>query len=305
MSEQDLSIIIVSFNTSAITHLCLTNLKRAVNFCEAKLKNKIEVIVVDNASTDNSVEIIKQNHRWVNLLESKTNLGFSGGNNLGLQESVNPYILLLNSDAYVKDDTLLKAFEFFIENPNCDVLGCALTYENGRFQPSSGYLPKAFNLTLWMLGIDSVPILGNLFNPVHPKSPSFFSKVKKVGWVMGAFLMMKRNVYQTVGGFDQNIFMYAEEVELCIRIKKANFNVYFTPTFLITHLAGASSNFDVQKPIYMELKNLIYVYQKHYPNLLWYFKLNLIVGCLIRIVLLTIFNKPQRKQAYLDALKLI
>lgn len=305
MSDRDLSIIIVNFNTTEITLECLNRLKESVNYCESILKNRIEVIVVDNGSTDDSVEKIKNHHRWVNLLESKTNLGYGGGNNLGLEESVNPYILLLNSDVYVEKDTLIKALEFFQSTPDCDVLGCRLSFQNGQLQPSGGYLPDLYNTAVWMFGFEAIPYIGEFAGPVHPKSEGFFERPRQLEWVTGAFFMMKRKVYEATRGFDPNIFMYMEEVELCMRIKQAGFRVYYNPIFSVTHLVGASSNFNVQKPLIFELKGLVYVFQKHYPNQVPILRLLVYSGCILRIIGFTLFNKPDKRQAYLEALKYV
>lgn len=305
MTELDLSVIIVNYNTPDVTIECLNKLRESANFCEGVLKNKIEVIVVDNASSDDSVQKIKQNHRWVNLIESKTNLGYGGGNNLGLQESVYPYILLLNSDAFVQKDTLLKALQFFQETPDCDVLGCKLTFPDGRFQPSGGYVPDPYNTTLWMLGFESIPFIGEFAGPVHPKSESFFLTPRQLEWVMGAFFMMKRKVYDATKGFDPNIFLYMEEVELCIRFKEQNFKVYYNPLFSITHISGASSASNDQKRLLYELKNLVYVFQKHYPSNVLLVRISIYLGSILRIIGFTILNKPEKRQAYIEAFKYV
>src|SRR5258705_10417374 len=102
----DLSVIVLSYNTKEITNQCLIRLQLSVNSYQAKFKNKVEVIVVDNASSDGSVEMIQKNHSWVELIASKENTGFSKGNNIGIKRAKGEYILLLNSDALIEEDTL-------------------------------------------------------------------------------------------------------------------------------------------------------------------------------------------------------
>src|SRR5258708_3718454 len=105
----NLSVIVLSFNTKDITDECLTRLKKAAEFSHNQLKNTVEVIVVENASTDGSLEMIKKKHPWIHkLIKSETNTGFSGGNNIGMGYSTKPFILLLNSDAYLEENTLVK-----------------------------------------------------------------------------------------------------------------------------------------------------------------------------------------------------
>src|SRR5947209_5391138 len=109
MKNLDLSVIIVTYNTKEITTECLFYLKKAKEYCEKELKNNIEVIVVDNASSDGSFDAIKAENPWVKIIESKDNTGFGGGNNLGIKSSKYSHILLLNSDAFVKETTLKDA----------------------------------------------------------------------------------------------------------------------------------------------------------------------------------------------------
>ncbi len=301
----DLSIIILSYNTSQITNECLTCLKKSIDFCKSKLKNNIEVIVLDNASSDNSVETIEKNHKWVKLIKSKQNLGFSKGNNEAFKKCSNPYILLLNSDSFVKPETLFQALEFFKNNPKASVLGAKLTNRKNKYQPSAGFLPNLFNNFTWQMGVEAMPYLGSLIKPIHERNENFYSKTEKVGWIMGAFFMIKRNVYKKLGGFDENIFMYAEDLELCFRIKKAGYKIFYTPKINIVHLGCASSNHDLEKPLYLELKSILYLYKKHFSNQILLFKIPIILGCLIRIPLFTIISRPQRRKAYISALKLL
>src|SRR5687768_8044492 len=102
----DLSVIVLSFNTKDITSRCLDKLKISKEYCEKKLKNKVEVIVIDNASSDGSAQFIKSEYKWVKLLQQNENTGFSKGNNIGMKESKSPFILLLNSDVYLKEESL-------------------------------------------------------------------------------------------------------------------------------------------------------------------------------------------------------
>lgn len=304
MSKIDCSIIVLSYNTLQITNECLTRVKRAVEFAK-KHGFTIEVIVIDNASSDGSLEMLKKRHQLATIIASKENTGFSGGNNMGMKKSRGKYILLLNSDAYVKEDTLVQALNYFKDHVNCDVLGCQLRFANGNFQPSAGFLPTPINTILWISGIALLSIVSQFTKPIHPRDSSFFIKAKMVEWVMGAFLMLKREVYEKTGGFDESIFMYGEEVEWCKRIKDTGFNTWYVPQFWITHLDKASSKFMLKKPLLNEIKGIVRYFKQHYQNQYWWVKIVMGFSLILRAFAFIIFWNPPRRKAYLEALRVI
>lgn len=293
----DLSIIILSYNTKNITDECLKRLQVAVDRVQKK-GIKTEVIVLDNASSDGSAEMIKKNHPWVELIESKENTGYSKGNNLAFKKTRYPNVLFLNSDVYVKDYTLQKALEYF-EDHLCDGLGVKLLYEDGTLQPSAGNLPDPLNTIFWILG------LGQLLNPFHPKNPAYFSKDNEVGWVMGAFFMIKKEVFQKVGGFDENIFMYMDEVDLCQRIKRAGFKVCFTPSITVVHLHRASSQDDPNRALVSELKGIKVYFEKYYSRSFPIVRLFLVLGLIFRIIAFSLLGRTKRARAYVEGLSVI
>ncbi len=303
MSGLDLSVVILSYNTKEITNKCLGLVEIAKDYCEKKLNNKIEVVVLDNASSDGSQDMIRLDHPWAKLIASSENTGFSKGNNTGVKNTKNPYLLLLNSDVYIKEDSLYKALAYFRVNLNCDVLGCKLTYASGQFQPSAGELPGFINIPLWISGLALLPVLKSI-NPFHPKNKPYFAKAHQVGWVMGAFLMLKRKVFEGVGGFDENIFMYLEEVELCKRMRDKGYKIWYVPTFEAIHLHGASSP-DNSNALLNELRGIKYYFKKHFKN--WYFiiKIALFKGLIFRIIIFSILRKTARVRIYREGLKVI
>lgn len=302
----DLSIIVLSYNTKDITNECLMRLRLSVDRCQRKLGNEIEVIVLDNASKDGSWEMIEQKHKWVKLIKSKVNTGYSGGNNTGLKRAKFPIILLLNSDVFVEEDTLVRVLEYF-KNPNCDVLGPKLLFDDGSFQPSAGNLPNPLNTIFWILGISLIPGIGEFTTPFHPSYKSFFESptVVPVGWITGAFFMFKREVYKKVGGFDERIFMYMDEVEFCKRIKNAGFQIWYIPSIKVTHLHGTSSKFNPHLAFVNELKGLRYYLKKYYSGSYWLVRMFLIVGLILRVMAFSILGKTKRARAYVEGLGVI
>lgn len=299
MSSLDLTISVLSYNTKDITDECLTRLQSSVVSCQKKLGKKVEVIVLDNASEDGSFEMLQKKHAWVKLVKSATNTGFSGGNNLVMKMAKGDFILLLNSDAYVEEDTIYKALKFFETNPEADILGCQLKFKDGKLQPSAGFLPTPLSTCLWISGLS---LLGLDTHPYHPQDPNFFNKVRQVEWVMGAFMMLKKQVFEKTKGFDESIFMYGEEIEWCKRIKDQGFKTYYTPEFAITHLDKASSKFMLEKPLLNEFKGIKRYFEAHYRNEWPWVKSVIQVSLTLRIIIFSLLANKVRVKAYWEAL---
>jgi GT2 family glycosyltransferase len=300
-----LSVIICTYNTKKITCECLDNLKRSIDFS----KEIVEVVVVENG-TDGTGKVIKNKYPWVKLVVPDTNTGYAMGNNLGISVSDknSKFYLFLNSDVLVNEDTLRKSIDYFEINSKCDVLGCKLLYGDGRFQPSGGYFPSPQSVFTWILGIDLIPIASNFLRSFHQKNPIFFNKNREVDWVMGAYFFMKRKVVEKTHGFDENLFMYMEEVEWCRRIKDLGFKIWYTPDFQVTHLDKTSSKDDgdnYRKIAQKEILGVNYFIQKYYPS--WYaFVRGLIVfGLLVRSLVFFVLGNRDRYQTYKESIKLI
>ena len=306
MSKVRVSVVILSWNTREITDQCLVCLKKAVDF--ASNKADVEVVVVDNASEDGSPEMIAKKHHWVTLVKSKKNLGYARGNNLGFKRTdpKSKYVLLLNNDVYVRKSTILNALNFMEDNPQSDALGCRLEYGDGKFQPSAGFLPNPSSVWSWIWGLDKLPIIKNYFLPVHPKGGGFFSKDRQVGWIMGAFVFMRREVFEKTKGFDENFFMYMEEVEWCRRVQKSGFKIWYTPRFSIIHLDKASSFGDPQKLANIfrrEILGIVYYLRRHYPRQVQLLIPVIKMGVIFRWLVFSLLGNKLRRKAYWQTVK--
>ncbi|MFH1535897.1 MAG: glycosyltransferase family 2 protein [Patescibacteria group bacterium] len=293
--DLDLTVIILSYNTKDVTSRCLKRLQSSVVSCQTKFKNKITTFVVDNGSIDGSAQMIKTDYPWVKLIESKENTGFSKGNNIVMRKAKTSFVLLLNSDVYLEEESLYKAIAYFRVNLNCDVMGARLNYPDGRLQSSSGNLPNPLNIIFWILGLGGF----------HPKGKNYFSKAHQVGWVMGAFLMLKKKVFDSTGGFDENIFMHMEEVEWCKRIKNKGFKIWYVPQVEVVHLHGASTNLDLTSSFANELKGIKYYVKKHYPFSYLPVKFFLLVGLVLRAVAFWMLKNPKRAKVYWEGLGVV
>ncbi len=226
-----LSVLIVSYNTRAMTLDCLYKLYASLEGLTA------EVIVVDNASQDGSAEAVAEAFPAVRLVLGKTNAGFGAANNLAMRMATGHYFLLLNSDAFPHAGCLPTLVRYLDDHPQVGVAGPRLVNADGSLQRSCWRFPSP--LRAWL---DSFWIT-NLLN-FHPALDDYrhwpHDTEREVDFVIGACLLVRREVYEQVGGFDERFFMYQEETDWQLRIKQAGWRVMFTPAGTVTHLGGAS-----------------------------------------------------------------
>lgn len=281
----DLTVIIVSYNTAKITKKCLSHLKTARQYAQKALKNSITPIVVDNDSTDNTANVIKNDFPEVILFQFKKNVGFAKANNLGMQHAKSPFILLLNSDAFVKKDTLVKSLQYMQSNPKIDCLCVQLQYPDGTFQPVGGHFPTPAKTILWALGFESMPLIKNLIKPMHAYNPTFYKQARQMEWCSSAFFLIKREVFEKTKGYDERMFLYFEDVEWCQRIAKKHFLIYFTPDISIIHQSGASSKklsrHELQR---RHLEGIRHFHTVHYPKQLKLTSTFLTIGTKLRSI---------------------
>lgn len=243
-----LSIIILSFNTKAYTEKCI---RSVVRHYDTQLKSgEFELILVDNASKDKTLEAITKIDPRVKIIRNRENVGFAEGNNRGVRHAKGEYVLFLNSDTEVLDTGFTEIVEFLEKNKKAEAVGGKIYNSDGSPQPSVGKFYTLFNLFIMLLGAEKVGLLR--------QSPSI---IKTVDWVSGAFLMVRRLLFEKMEGFDSNLFMYMEDMEFCFRMKKAGYDVYFYPYASIVHQEQGSSNRSFA--IVSIYKGLLYFYEKH------------------------------------------
>lgn len=300
----DLSIIIVSYNTKKLLEDCLVSIKKNLG------KIDYEVIVVDNASSDGSVELIKSytSRMPLKFIDSGGNIGFGRANNLGMKISKGKYVLLLNSDTIIEKPFLKEMMEWMDKHLKVGITSCALKNADGSLQGTGGYFPTLLRVFSWMFFLEDLPLIDKLIKPFHPmhaysffyKGTSFFHQEGERDWVTGAFFLMKKEVIDKVGYFDPEFFMYTEEVDLCYRIKKAGWKIWYLPKWSIIHYGGASSTSEF--PILSEYKGIKIFYRKRMPS--WQYpivRIFLKLGALIRIFVLGLLKGPQAVKTYAKA----
>lgn len=279
--EFTVSVIVVSFNTRDLLRACLQSIIAECKGLPAGLTG--EILVVDNASSDGSAEMVEEEFAHsscpIRLIRSKVNLGFAAANNLAMEAALGRYLVLLNSDAFFQPGALRLSIQHMDADTTVGVGGARLVGPHGEWQPSARAFPSLWHVFVVFSGLASR----------YPKSRIFgaFDRTwanpdvqAEVDWVPGAFSIMRREALVKSGLFDQNFFLYCEEVDLCRRIKALGFRVLYWPDVVVTHIGGESSrqlttlNFldsDSQVVLWRMRASLLY-FRKHHGFSVWGFR---------------------------------
>lgn len=243
-----LSICILNYNTKDLTLECLSSLFG--QYEKQIYKKEVEIIVVDNNSTDGSSASIKSKFPKVVVFDNKENYGFSKGQNIAAKIARGEYLLFLNSDTQVQDNHLLKAVSYLESSKKVGVLGTKLLNPDRTLQLSAGRFYTLLNCLIMLVAGERFGLLR--YSP---------SEICRVDWVSGASLLVSKRLFNSIGGFDEHFFMYVEDMELCYRIYKKGYVVEFYPDAVILHRELGSSNrgFAVAS-IY---EGILYFYKKH------------------------------------------
>jgi len=226
----DLSIIIVNWNTSDLLANCLHSVSATVRDLD------YEVIVLDNASTDNSADMVRTRFPQVKLIESRANLGFARGNNVALDYTSGKYVLLLNPDTVVLDLAINLLYEALETYPFLGAVGAQLLNSDGSDQDSWGPFPNL---------LTEVPLLNRLTRgasrPLMDAAGHPIPSLIAVDWLSGACVLLKRSAVEQVGLFDEGYWLYTEEVDWCFRARAAGWGIAFEPGVRVIHIRQAAS----------------------------------------------------------------
>lgn len=254
MAVSDVAVVVVNWNTRNLLLRCI---QCVYDVCAG---SPPEVIVVDNASSDDSVLSIREHFPHIHIIENHENVGFARANNQGVQASSAPYVLLLNSDAFLTTGALQIMLDLMRHEPRAALVGAQLRNADGSFQSSHTPFPSWWREFLILSG------LGRMLK--GPWYPSRRDEVEKgpqiVDYVDGACMLARRDVYLQLGGLDEGYFMYSEEVDLCLRLKQHGWQVWYQPAAQVVHLGGASSTSrrtERERDLY---RSRLRFYRKHY-----------------------------------------
>ncbi len=236
VESPDLSIVILNYNVKRLLLNCLESI-----FKNKTSKDNWQVIVVDNASSDGSVEAVKKEYPGVEVIANKENMGFSAGNNIGVKKAKAPVILFLNPDTKIVGDTIQKTYQYLMGNPDIGAITCRVELPDGSLDYSShrGF-PTPWNSFCYFSG------LSKLF----PKVPLFSgytasyldtNKTHEIDCLTGAFLMVRKIAGEQIGFWDTDYFFNGEDIEFCYSLKEKGWKIFFYPEVKIIHFKGSSS----------------------------------------------------------------
>jgi N-acetylglucosaminyl-diphospho-decaprenol L-rhamnosyltransferase len=290
------SVIMVSYNTREYTVKAMQSALDSRGF----KSGEIEVIMIDNNSPDDTVAYTKKHLPTVKVIRNKDNRGFGGGNNQGAAIASGKYLLLLNPDAFLAKDSLRIMVDILETRTDIVSVGPQLRYVDGSMQQSAGYLPTPLRVMAWMWWLDKLPLVKKLFpEPYHVFDLDWHKQDRYPEWLMGACIMFRKDEFLAAGGFDDKIFMYAEEVELYRRLKESlGKKVHLTTKTQVVHVGSVSTKKANAYRLSYELQGIEYIYAKHYPNLLWFIKFVINTGVMMRIMLFSLI--PSRRDTLVE-----
>jgi GT2 family glycosyltransferase len=201
---------------------------------------KKEVIFVDNGSSDGTADMVRKNFPETLIIKNRENIGFARANNLAYPKSKGKYILMLNSDAFIKIDTLQKTIDFMEQNRECGVLGCRLIDKEGQLMPSARYFPTPWRSFLNASGIGQ-KFPNNPFLRGTDNMKWDHCSLREIDWVPGCFLLTRRKIINEIGFLDNAFFLYRDDCDFCLRVKKKGWKVVFYPGTEVMHIGGASA----------------------------------------------------------------
>ena len=281
-----LSIVIVSWNTKDLLEACLRSVY------DYPLDQPFEVWVVDNKSKDDSVAMVRAEFPRVELIASEDNLGFAGGNNLAIPRCQGEYILLLNPDTEVKPEALNELVAFMDNHPKAGAAGSKLLNADGSLQPSCHPVPTLSREFWRMFYLDALIPYGTYnMDKWNSEEPH------EVDVLMGASMLLRKTVLDNVGLLDEGYFMYSEEVDLCYRLQKAGWQLFWVPQSQVVHYWGQSAK-QVLAEMFLQLyRGKLRFFRKHYSWVtVWLYKIVLGLAALLRLALAPLVWLRKSKQ---------
>ena len=279
-----LSVIILNYNVRYFLEQCVLSVEKALAGIDG------EIIIIDNNSPDDSCAMMKAKFPHIKLIENKENSGFPKGNNIGVAQAKGEYLCILNPDTIVAEDTFTKIMKTENWQLNTGIVGCKLIDGSGAFLPESKRgVPTPWVAFTKIFGLYKLFPNSNWFNQYYAQHLSE-NESGNVSILVGAFMVLKRDLYLQVGGFDENCFMYSDDIDLSYMIlKTGKSNYYFHETSVI-HYKGEST---IRDETYMKRfrEAMQFFYKKHFKKS-WFFDVMMQVGSFV----FSLVKKSQQKQ---------
>ena len=293
----DISVILVSFNTFSVLRESLQSIERE------KGDLQLEVFVVDNNSSDGSVEMVKSEFPQVSLIRSDINLGFGAANNVALDLATGRYIVLLNSDAFLEPGSLRLSVDHMEADPTVGLAGGRLVGRDYSAQPSARMFPSILSDFLVFTGLAHKFPRSRFFGSFD-RTWADSSQAAEVDWVPGAFSIIRADVLKKIGFFDPDFFLYSEEVDLCRRIQKAGFKIMYWPDIVVIHIGGESSRqiktLEMSSAgaqlIRWRMRSTLLYYRKHHGSAAWCAKMLELSLYRLTAIRNSLSSDPSRKE---------
>ncbi|MEO0288302.1 MAG: glycosyltransferase family 2 protein [candidate division WOR-3 bacterium] len=282
-----ISVIVVTYNSEKFIRSCLKSVISSFK------KREFEIIVVDNCSSDSTARIVYDEFKNVRLIRLKKNKGFAYANNLAMERSNGDFLCLLNPDTIVTENALERMADFLERNDDVGMVGAKLKNFDGSLQLSCRRFPNYLNV---FFGRKS--LLRNIF-PNNPISKDFmleyldYDKIQDVDWMMGAAVMLKKDLVEKIGFFDENFKLFVEDTDLCYRIKKSGKRVVFLPDAIVFHFHGASVKEGFSRAQVYHNLGMFNFFRKHFIKT-GIFKFILYCGIIIRLYFVFLFSLFER-----------
>lgn len=291
MGKFCVSVLIVNWNTCEHLRRCLQALQRCPRTPD------LEVIVVDNASSDGSAEMVRQEFPSVKLVVNGGNIGYAAANNQAATVAQGQFFLLLNPDAEVTPNAIERLVAFAQAHPDAGAVAPRLVYPDGRLQPSVRSFPTPAALLFAAIGLDKLfPSLGR-----YRMTWFRYDRIAEVEQPMASALLVRREVWEQVGGMDETMPIFFNDVDFCWRLKKAGWRIYFLPDAVVIHHHGASTRLLGIGKLWVSRQGLLRFYDKHFRPLMpasFYALLRgaIAAGSALRIVAALIANFLRRQK---------
>jgi GT2 family glycosyltransferase len=247
-----IDIVIVTLNNETTISSCLDSI-------HASSPNKINIFVVDNASTDNTLDVVRRRFPYVRIIKNEENLGFAKANNQALRQSREEFVLLLNPDTEVVGDALDKMVLYLRKRKNVGVLGPKLLNADGSLQKELSSFPNLLSMILILLKLHRTTPFKSLVYPNYN-----YNEIQEVDHLMGSALLLRKEVFKKIGLFDENFFLWFEETDFEKKAKEAGFKIVYFPKASVKHLVGHSiKQINSLKRQMIWNKSLQYYFHKH------------------------------------------
>ena len=260
----DISVVIVTHNCETFIKQCIGSLLFSGSHPD------MEIIAVDNASGDKTVELLRTDFPNIKVIQNTKNLGFTKANNLGIKEAKGRYVFILNTDTEFLGGSLEEMIRFLDRNPGCGILGPKLLDNDGKIQLSCRAFPSYSAAFFNRYSLLTMIFPRSKYADIYLKANCSHDTIQQVDWVSGAAMVIRKECFLDIGNFDEEFFMYCEDIDICKRAKDKGWKVFYYPRLYFTHFIGGTLKRTSFSSILWHHQSIWHYYKKHFKtNILW------------------------------------